>query len=92
MISTVYMAFLLIVGFITFLLYGADKRRAQKGVWRISEKCLLGFSFLGGGMGGYAAMFLFRHKTKHWYFHVVHILAIAWQTGLLVFLAVRFGF
>ena len=46
---------------------------------------MLGLSFFGGGLGGYFAMFAVRHKTKHWYFHAVNFLGIAWQLGLLVY-------
>ncbi len=74
------------ISLITFLLYAADKRRAIKGKWRISEKKLLGFSFFGGGVGGYLAMFLTRHKTRKFKFHFVNILGILWQIGLLVYL------
>ncbi|MBE5740147.1 MAG: DUF1294 domain-containing protein [Clostridiales bacterium] len=79
-----YLIYLIITSIITFFLYVADKRKAKKGKWRVSEKALLGMSFLGGGVGGYFAMHLVRHKTKHWYFHVVNILGILWQVGLLI--------
>ena len=45
-----------------------DKRRAQKGEWRISEAGLFTLVLLGGGIGGIAGMYVFRHKTKKWYF------------------------
>ena len=47
---------------------GIDKRRAVKNKRRIPEKTLFMFVLLGGGIGGTAAMYVFRHKTKHWYF------------------------
>ena len=36
---------------IGFVLMGADKRRAEKGAWRIPEKVLFGVSFLLGLFG-----------------------------------------
>jgi uncharacterized membrane protein YsdA (DUF1294 family) len=45
-----------------------DKRRAIKNKWRIPEKTLFLFALLGGSIGSIAAMRLFRHKTKQWYF------------------------
>ena len=81
----IYICVLIALSLINFCLYVADKRKAVKGKWRIPEATLLGFSFLGGGLGGYAAMLAVRHKTKHWYFHAVHFLGIAWQLGLLVY-------
>lgn len=79
---------LIVISLITFVFYAIDKAKAKKGAWRTPEKVLLGLSFFGGGVGGYAAMFLFRHKTKHWYFHVVNLLGIAWQIAVLLVLFV----
>ena len=77
-----------ILSVITFFMYGIDKFKAQRGKWRISEKALLISSFIGGAVGGFLAMQLFRHKTKHWYFNVVNILGLIWQIGLIVWLAI----
>ena len=77
-----------ILSVITFFMYGVDKFKAQRGKWRISEKALLVSSFIGGSVGGFLAMQLFRHKTKHWYFNVVNILGLMWQIGLIVWLAI----
>ncbi len=74
---------------ITFFMYGIDKRRAKREKWRISEKALLLMSFFGGAVGGYTAMQLFRHKTKHWYFNAVNIIGILWQAGLIAFLIIK---
>ena len=71
----VFYIYILVLSFITFIIYGADKARAQRGLWRIAERTLLTLSLLGGALGGLAAMYLFRHKTKHWYFYAVNILA-----------------
>lgn len=87
-----YLILLGVISLITFILYAADKSKAENGEWRIPEGTLLGFSFFGGAIGGYIAMQLVRHKTKHWYFHAVNILGILWQVALLVFLYVKFGF
>lgn len=77
-----------VLSVITFFMYGVDKFKAQRGKWRISEKALLVSSFIGGAVGGFLAMQLFRHKTKHWYFNVVNILGLVWQIGLIVWLAI----
>ena len=41
-----------------------DKKKAQKGAWRIPEKTLFIITLLGGGIGTIAGMYMFRHKTK----------------------------
>ena len=51
-----------------FFLMWADKKRAKKGAWRISEKTLFGCALLGGSLGTTVGMHVFHHKTKHWYF------------------------
>lgn len=60
----------LVINLITFALYGIDKRRARQGAWRIPEKTLLAGTWLLGGVGAFAAMRMFRHKTKHIAFQV----------------------
>ena len=56
--------YLLIVNIVTFLSMGIDKYKAKKGKWRIQEKTLLTLVVLGGGIGGIAGMYVFRHKTQ----------------------------
>ncbi len=71
------------ISLITFFLYAADKSKAKRRAWRIPEKVLLGFSFLGGAVGGFCGMNLFRHKTKHWYFWAVNVIGLIWQVALI---------
>ena len=61
-------AYLLLMNFAAFLTFGADKRRAKRGTWRVREKTLFLLAILGGSVGAIAGMRVFRHKTKHWYF------------------------
>ena len=88
MLLRIYLAVLAFVSFLTYIVYGVDKRRAVEGKWRIPEKVLLSMSFLGGAVGGYLAMKTLRHKTKHWYFYAINILGIAWQVALLGYLII----
>ena len=64
----------------------SDKRRARLHRWRIPEKVLLGVSLLGGSAGTWAGMYLFRHKTKHWYFVVGMPLILVCQAALAIYL------
>lgn len=79
-----------VISIIAFVLYFADKKKAQKNKWRIKEATLLGFGFFGGAIGALIAMKIFRHKTKHWYFWIVNILGLIWQIALTVFLFIKF--
>ena len=53
-----------------FCMMGIDKLRARRGRWRISERALFVFALLFGAVGGTAGMFVFHHKTRHWYFRL----------------------
>jgi uncharacterized membrane protein YsdA (DUF1294 family) len=41
-----------------------DKYLAKHNMWRISEKALLVFAALGGGLAMYITMRIIRHKTR----------------------------
>lgn len=56
--------YLLAVNVLTFIVYGVDKWKAQRGRWRVPEASLLGLAALGGSVGAWLAMQLFRHKTQ----------------------------
>lgn len=59
-----------VMSFVSFAMMGIDKRRAIRNQWRIPESRLFLAAIFGGGVGGTIGMFLFRHKTKHWYFRL----------------------
>ena len=56
--------YLIVINLMAFCAMWWDKRRAQKGEWRISEAGLFTLVLLGGGIGGIAGMYIFSHKTK----------------------------
>ena len=56
--------YILSINLIGFLIMWLDKRKAEKGRWRIPEKTLFIITALGGGIGTIAGMYTFRHKTK----------------------------
>ena len=58
---------------------GIDKWKAKHHAWRIPEKTLFAISLLGGSIGAWAGMYLFRHKTKHIQFVVGMPLILAIQ-------------
>lgn len=63
-----YCILLLGMSLILFILMGVDKVKAKRGAYRIPEARLFFFAVLGGAVGGTLGMYLFRHKTRHWYF------------------------
>ena len=56
--------YLLLINLITFLAMYIDKRKAKKGKWRTKESTLFTLVILGGGIGGIAGMYTFKHKNK----------------------------
>ena len=56
--------YLLAVNVLTFIVHGVDKWKAQRGRWRVPEATLMGLAALGGSVGAWLAMQLFRHKTQ----------------------------
>lgn len=60
-----YLIYLLIINALGFFLMLADKHKAQKNLWRIPERVLMGTAILGGSLGVFLGMRLFRHKTLH---------------------------
>ncbi len=55
----------------SILAYGSDKKRAEEGLWRISENTLHLMALLGGWPGALYAQRLYRHKTRKESFRAV---------------------
>lgn len=76
--------------FVCLNLYGIlimyiDKQKARKHKWRISEAHLWTVALIGGALGIWIGMSMFRHKTQHRSFRIgvpalllVHILLCGW--------------
>ena len=60
--------YLLIINAAGCLLMLADKIKAKRHRWRIPEVTLFTTAIFGGSLGTTLGMFLFHHKTRHWYF------------------------
>ena len=66
-----YYAFIIFLGLhlisinlVMIVMYFYDKRASERGGWRISEKKMHTFSFIGGTFGAFLGQKIFRHKTK----------------------------
>lgn len=62
------LCYLILANLAALVLMGLDKSRARRHRWRIPERTLFLSAVLGGSAGAIAGMWLFRHKTRHWYF------------------------
>ena len=80
--------YLLLINLWAFGLMGFDKSRARRrGARRIRERTLFLSALLGGGLGAVLGMWVFRHKTRHWYFVWGLPLILLAQIALAVWLA-----
>lgn len=77
--------YIILVNLIGFLLMGIDKRKAIKHAFRIPEATLFIIAIIGGSLGSIAGMYLFRHKTRHWYFVYGMPLILMLQIALILF-------
>lgn len=69
-IKWIFMVYICFMNLLGIIVMGVDKSKAKKHKYRIPEKALFTVSLLGGSLGTWAGMYIFRHKTKHWYFVV----------------------
>lgn len=86
----IILMYLFLVNIAGLAFMGIDKSRARKGAWRISEKMLFGISLIGGSVGTWVGMYMFRHKTRHWYFVIGMPFILVLQIVLVVYLIKQF--
>lgn len=87
---TKVLLYLLAINVIAFLAMGIDKWKAKNGVWRIPEQTLISLVLLGGGIGGIAGMYTFRHKTKKPRFFVGFPMILILEIVLAIYLMIKF--
>ena len=80
MLFQILIDYWIVINIVAFVVYGIDKRKAVKHRWRIPEVVLFALAFVGGALGALAGMYVFRHKTRKWYF--------AWGIPLILFVQV----
>ena len=78
----IYFVAINIIGFLAMLI---DKKKAERGSWRIPEKTLFIFTLLGGGIGTISGMYLFRHKTKKLKFTIGFPVILISEVALIVY-------
>jgi len=84
---TILYAYIAAMSSFAFIMMWADKRQAQARGPRIPEKRLWLVAAIGGGVGAYLGMMLFRHKTKHTNFRIGFFALALLQTILLVWVS-----
>lgn len=79
-----------IINIIAFFAMWIDKVKARKGAWRIKETTLFTLVLLGGGIGGIAGMYCFRHKTKKLYFTIGFPVILICEIILIIYVVIKF--
>ena len=82
-----FLIYLIVINTLSFSIFACDKRRSQKGAWRIRERDLLLFAIIGGSLGGLLGMYAFRHKTRHFKFRVGMPLILLVQVIMFFYIA-----
>lgn len=80
--------YFIVINFIGLIYMFWDKKKAQKGKWRIPENTLFLIAFLGGSIGTLVGMYKFRHKTKKMKFIIGFPTILILQMILLIYLLV----
>lgn len=79
----IYLILIISVGLIVMAI---DKANAKKQARRVPEKNLWLLGFIGGSLGLYIGMYLFRHKTRKPVFVIGLPILIIVQTGIGLFI------
>ncbi|MCI8776258.1 MAG: DUF1294 domain-containing protein [Oscillospiraceae bacterium] len=87
--KSIAIIYLLIINLTAFIMYFSDKTRAIKHRWRIPEATLLFIAALGGSLGAFAAMKVFRHKTKHPKFYITVPLLVIFHIAVIIYVFLK---
>jgi uncharacterized membrane protein YsdA (DUF1294 family) len=86
MIEQIIIIYLVVINLVAFAAYGIDKWKAQHNRWRIPEATLIMLAVIGGALGAFLGMKMFRHKTQHWKFRIlVPLLLVLWIVAIAYF-------
>ena len=78
-----------VMSLIAFAAFGLDKYKAKTDKWRTPEKTLFLLAIIGGGIGAFLGMQIFRHKTKHQQFVIGIPLIMIVQLALIAWLWIK---
>lgn len=81
--------YFIVINIIAFFAMWIDKAKAKRGAWRIKESTLFTLVLLGGGIGGIAGMYLFRHKTQKLYFTIGFPTILICEIILIIYAAIK---
>lgn len=68
MVRIILIIYLVVMTGVGMVAMAVDKAKAMAKKWRTKESTLFLISLIGGSLGTWLGMYVFRHKTRHWYF------------------------
>ena len=77
------------ISLVAVIITAADKIKARRGAYRISEAALMWISALGGSVAMLVTMLTIRHKTRHIKFMLGIPIIILFQIIVAVYLIIR---
>ena len=83
--------YLLVINLVAFFMMFWDKKKAEKGKWRIEESTLFSLALMGGSIGAIAGMYKFRHKTKKLRFTIGFPVILITQIVLVIMVVGKLG-
>ena len=78
-----------VISIVAVIITVADKIKARRGAYRVSEAALMVVAALGGSVAMLVTMQIIRHKTKHIKFMLGIPIIILFQTIVAVYVATR---
>lgn len=84
-VKLIFLIYLPVINLVGFFAMGIDKRKARRHKWRIPEKTFFIIALLLGSAGTWIGMYVFHHKTRHWYFVVGMPVILAAQIAAVCF-------
>ena len=82
----IVMAYIVLVNLAAFVVFGIDKWKAGHRRWRISEATLLMSAVVGGSLGAWLGMKVWRHKTLHCKFRYGVPAILVLQVAIILYL------
>lgn len=76
--------YIMLINFLGLFIMKIDKYKAKKHRYRISENMLFFIALIGGSLGIYTGMYMFKHKTLKFKFYFGIPLIIIAQCVLFV--------
>jgi len=64
-LENIILGFFIILNLFSFIVVGYDKYQSKNRGWRVAERNIFLMAIVGGAIGIFGGMRLFRHKTKH---------------------------